>query len=261
MNKQTTFLKVTVLQTDIVWEDAVANRKCIEKLVEGQEDTDLFVLPEMFSTGFSMNPVEIAEKEEGETLQWMRRMAEEHRCALAGSLSVSESGMFYNRCYFVCPDGTIHRYDKRHLFTFGGEDKRYIPGGKRVIVSYGGFRILLQICYDLRFPVWSRCRNDYDVAIYVANWPVGRREVWDILLRARALENQCYVVGVNRTGHDPQCSYNGGSVIINPYGKLMASCEDDKEETASAVLAREPLDTFRKHFPVLGDGDDFNLSL
>ena len=254
-------MKVIILQTDICWADPEENLKRADKMMDACPGADLYVLPEMFSTGFCTRPEGVAEPAGDGSLEWMKRKAAAGNCAVAGSIATEDGGKYYNRFYFVCPDGTVYRYDKRHLFTFGGEDKRYTPGGERVIVSYGGFRILLQICYDLRFPVWSRCRGDYDVAIYVANWPVGRREVWDTLLRARALENQCYVVGVNRTGHDPQCSYNGGSVIINPYGKLMASCEDDKEETASAVLAREPLDTFRKHFPVLGDGDDFNLSL
>lgn len=143
--------------------------------------------------------------------------------------------------------------------VLGGEDKQYTSGDERVIVSYKGFRFLLQICYDLRFPVWSRCRNDYDAVIYVANWPASRREVWNILLKARALENQCYVIGVNRVGNDPQCLYDGGSMIISPYGKILVACTDGKEEVAGALLAHEPLDSFRKRFPVLGDGDDFEL--
>ena len=251
MNKQTSFIKVTVLQTDIVWEEAKVNRMAVEQLIEKHCDTDLFVLPEMFSTGFSMNPMEIAEDEGGETLQWMCRIAALRQCAIAGSLSVREAGKFYNRFYFVCPDGTVYHYDKRHLFGFGGEDKQYTSGDERVIVSYKGFRFLLQICYDLRFPVWSRCRNDYDAVIYVANWPASRREVWNILLKARALENQCYVIGVNRVGNDPQCLYDGGSMIISPYGKILVACTDGKEEVAGALLAREPLDSFRKRFPVL----------
>ena len=259
MNKQTSFIKVTVLQTDIVWEEAKVNRMAVEQLIEKHCDTDLFVLPEMFSTGFSMNPMEIAEDEGGETLQWMCRIAALRQCAIAGSLSVREAGNFYNRFYFVCPDGTVYHYDKRHLFGFGGEDKQYTSGDERVIVSYKGFRFLLQICYDLRFPVWSRCQNDYDAVIYVANWPASRREVWNILLKARALENQCYVIGVNRVGNDPLCLYDGGSMIISPYGKILVACTDGKEEVAGALLAREPLDSFRKRFPVLGDGDDFEL--
>lgn len=259
MNKQTSFIKVTVLQTDIVWEEAKVNRMAVEQLIEKHCDTDLFVLPEMFSTGFSMNPMEIAEDEGGETLQWMCRIAALRQCAIAGSLSVREAGKFYNRFYFVCPDGTVYHYDKRHLFGFGGEDKQYTSGDERVIVSYKGFRFLLQICYDLRFPVWSRCRNDYDAVIYVANWPASRREVWNILLKARALENQCYVIGVNRVGNEPQCLYDGGSMIISPYGKILVACTDGKEEVAGALLAREPLDSFRKRFPVLDDGDDFEL--
>ena len=155
--------------------------------------------------------------------------------------------------------GTEVEMGGHEVLMFGSNAYTGLTGDERVIVSYKGFRFLLQICYDLRFPVWSRCQNDYDAVIYVANWPASRREVWNILLKARALENQCYVIGVNRVGNDPQCLYDGGSMIISPYGKILVACTDGKEEVAGALLAREPLDSFRKRFPVLGDGDDFEL--
>ena len=260
LNKQTSFIKVTVLQTDIVWEEAKVNRMAVEQLIEKHCDTDLFVLPEMFSTGFSMNPMEIAEDEGGETLQWMCRIAALRQCAIAGSLSFREAGKFYNRFYFVCPDGTVYHYDKRHLFGFGGEDKQYTSGDERVIVSYKGFRFLLQICYDLRFPVWSRCRNDYDAVIYVANWPIPRRLVWDALLRARALENQCYVCGVNRVGIDGyQLTYNGGSRVYSAFGEEIGSFPDEKEGIATVSLNLNTLNQFREKFPVWKDADEFHL--
>lgn len=252
-------MNVVILQTNIDWADAVSNRKRAECMMDDYKEADLFVLPEMFSTGFCMTPELVAEEQGGDTLLWMRRMALEHSCAVAGSVSVKENDIYYNRFYFVCPDGTVYSYDKRHLFTYSGENLKYTAGDKRVIVSYGGFRILLQICYDLRFPVWSRCRGDYDVAIYVANWPSSRREVWNVLLKARSLENQCYVIGVNRVGEDPSCVYDGGSVVLSPYGKVLGACADGKEEAVSVILERAPLDSFRKRFPVLNDGDIFQI--
>ena len=197
-------MRTVILQTDIVWGDAEANRRNLTELIGSYEGVDLFVLPEMFVTGFGFPPQQVAEPEVGgPTLEWMRRMAQEGNCAVAGSVAVrTASDTFRNRFYFVFPDGNVEYYDKRHLFAFGGEHLEYAPGDRRVIVTYKGFRILLQVCYDLRFPVWMRNRNDYDMMLFVANWPVGRRAVWDVLLQARAIENQCYVLGVNRVGKD-----------------------------------------------------------
>ena len=181
-----------------------SNVACMDKLISAHaQGTDLFVLPEMFSTGFCTSPEGIAESSDSATLQWMKQKAAEHNCAIAGSVSVEENGKFYNRFYFVHPDGNVQWYNKKHLFTYGGEDKHYTAGQERVVVNFRGVRFLLEVCYDLRFPVWSRNRGDYDAAIYVASWPSPRVEAWKALLRARAIENQCYVLGVNRVGRIP----------------------------------------------------------
>lgn len=252
-------MKVVILQTDICWANPKENRTRAEKMLDGYGEVDLFVLPEMFSTGFCTQPQGIAEPVNSETLQWMRRIAAERRCAIAGSLAVEENGQFFNRFYFVHPDVQTQSYDKKHLFTYGGEHKQFTPGTERVIVSYKGVRFLLQICYDLRFPVWSRNCGDYDVALYVASWPVSRIEAWKALLRARAIENQCFVVAVNRVGEDPNCSYCGGSEVINPYGKTLAACEDYQVCGAEAIMDMDLLEEFRKKFPVLTDADAFYL--
>lgn len=256
-------MRTVILQTDIVWGDAEANRRNLTELIGSYEGVDLFVLPEMFATGFGFPPQQVAEPEVGgPTLEWMRRMAQEGNCAVAGSVAVrTASDTFRNRFYFVFPDGNVEYYDKRHLFAFGGEHLEYTPGDRRVIVTYKGFRILLQVCYDLRFPVWMRNRNDYDMMLFVANWPVGRRAVWDVLLQARAIENQCYVVGVNRVGTDPVATYNGGSVILNAYGKTVAVCEEGAVCGAEAVLELELLLNFRRRFPVLEDRDGFEIKV
>ena len=252
-------MKIVILQTDICWANPAENRARAEKMIEGYGEADLFVLPEMFSTGFCTQPRGIAESAESETLQWMKRKAAERNCAIAGSVAVEEEGKFYNRFYFVHPDGKIQYYNKRHLFTYGGEHKQFTPGTERVIVSYRGVRFLMQICYDLRFPVWSRNRGDYDVAIYVASWPVPRIEAWKALLRARAIENQCYVVAVNRVGDDPNCKYCGGSAVIDPYGTTIIACEDNLACGAEAVINLDALGEFRKKFPVMDDADAFFL--
>lgn len=252
-------MKIAILQTDIDWANPSVNVKNVDEIIDRQEKADLFVLPEMFSTGFCTDPEGIAESVDCETLQWMKRKAAEKGCALAGSIATEEEGKYYNRFYFVHPDGTVDSYDKKHLFTYGGEDKHFTPGHQRVIVNYMGVRILLQVCYDLRFPVWARNRKDYDMILYVASWPTSRVEVWKTLLRARAIENQCYVAGVNRVGNDPNCTYCGGSAIIDPYGKALASCEDGKVEVADAMVDLEVLEAFRKKFPVLNDADSFQI--
>lgn len=252
-------MKIVILQTDIYWANPKKNLECAEEMLKKYAEVDLFVLPEMFSTGFCTRPQGIAEPVESESLVWMKRVAAERNCAIAGSVAIEDGGKFFNRFYFVHPDGLVQSYDKKHLFTYGGEHKQFTPGTERVIVSYKGVRFLMQICYDLRFPVWSRNRGDYDVALYVASWPVPRIEAWKALLRARAIENQCYVVAVNRVGEDPNCSYCGGSEVINPYGKTIAVCEDYKVCGAEAVIDMDVLEDFRKKFPVLNDADDFCL--
>ena len=243
-----------------MWDNPQANRLHIEQMMAQSETSDMFVMPEMFSTGFATQPEGIAEQEPSETLPWMQETAIQNGVALAGSVAIQSDDKFYNRFYFVKPDGSEVHYDKHHLFTYGGEDKQFTAGQERVVVEYGGIRFLLQVCYDLRFPVFSRNKGDYDVAIYVASWPVTRVKAWSQLLRARAIENQCYVIGVNRTGTDPVCQYNGGSAVISPYGETIAECEWGTEMTCCADIDMDVLYNFRKKFPVLNDADGFQLT-
>ncbi|MCR4764783.1 MAG: amidohydrolase [Bacteroidaceae bacterium] len=249
-------MKVIILQHDIKWACPADNHKHLKDLLMQQPKADLYVLAEMFSTGFATEPVGIAEKD-GASLTWMKQMAIQLNAAIAGSVATEENGKFYNRFYFVQPDGTVTHYDKHHLFTYSGEDKRFTRGEERVVVEFRGIRFMLEVCYDLRFPVWSRNKGDYDALIYVASWPSSRVEAWKALLRARAIENQCFVIGVNRVGYDPKCEYQGGSAIIDPYGQTLASPSDFLEATAAAELDLNELEAFRKKFPVLNDADRF----
>lgn len=249
-------MKITLLQRNIEWANPTLNIQRAEEAIDRKPGADLYVLPEMFSTGFCMEPKEAKGTNE-ETLVWMKHEAKVTGAAIAGSLIVAEEGKFFNRFYFVKPNGQVEKYDKRHLFTFGGEHHRFTAGNERVIVEWQGVRILLQICYDLRFPVWSRNRGDYDLILYVASWPASRRTVWNTLLPARAIENQCYVAGVNRVGTDPACEYSGESVLIDPYGKSIATCAMNEECEASAYIDIPRLEAFRKKFPVLDDADEF----
>lgn len=257
-------MKITLLQTDIKWSDPSANRREAERLMEQAERSDLFVLPEMWTTGFATDPegvAEVAGNEQGmtDTSEWMQSMAQKHDAAIAGSVATKLSdGTFRNRFLFVTPDDMYH-YDKHHLFTYGGENKHYKAGNERTIAEWRGVRFLLQVCYDLRFPVFSRNRDDYDVALYVANWPESRRRVWDTLLMARAIENQCYVIGVNRVGDDPQCHYNGGTAVIDAYGRIVAQAADNAQQSITATLNMEKLKLFREKFPVLADRDNTPL--
>lgn len=248
-------MKVTVLQQDIVWADPAENVRRAGQAIDCNPGSDLYVLPEMFSTGFCTQPEGIAEPADSDTLRWMKVMASQTGAAIAGSIAIHEDGKYFNRFHFVTPDGETITYDKKHLFTFGGEHERFTAGDKRVIVNYKGVRILLEICYDLRFPIWSRNRGDYDMIIYVASWPTPRVEAWKALLTARAIENQCYVVGVNRVGTDPGNEYCGGSRVIDPYGKVIAECEGGKEMEATAEVDMNVLEAFRAKFPVLNDAD------
>ena len=248
-------MKVTVVQMDLMWADPEVNRKRADEAIDSVPGSDLYILPEMFSTGFCTEPEGIAESNDSSTLAWMKNKAAATGAAIAGSVAVTDGTRYYNRLYFVKPDGSVAQYDKKHLFTFGGEHNRFTAGSERVIVAYKGFRILLEICYDLRFPVWSRNRGDYDMIIYVASWPTPRVEAWKALLTARAIENQCYVAGVNRVGDDPGNNYCGGSRVIDPYGQIMAECEDGKEMETTAKVDMEVLEAFRAKFPVLDDAD------
>lgn len=251
-------MRVIILQHDIVWASTADNQQHLEAMLLQQPKADLYVLAEMFSTGFATEPEGIAEND-CSSLNWMKRMAARLDAAIAGSVATEENGKFYNRFYFVEPDGKTTHYDKRHLFTYSGEDKHFTQGSERVVVEFRGVRFMLQVCYDLRFPVFSRNKGDYDAIIYVASWPSSRIEVWKTLLRARAIENQSFVIGVNRIGKDVKCEYQGGSAIIDPYGRTLASTLDYKEDTASAELNLDELEAFRRKFPVLNDGDSFEL--
>lgn len=251
-------MKVSIIQHDIVWGNPAENRLRLQQQIEAQPGADLYVLTEMWSTGFAINPEGVAERDEA-SLQWMKEMAVQQQAAIAGSLAIEQDGSFHNRLYFVKPDGEVEYYDKRHLFSYGGEDKYYSPGTERVVVEWKGVRFLLTVCYDLRFPVWMRYCNDYDAIICVANWPTVRIDSWQTLLRARAIENQCYVVGVNRVGKDPNCDYCGCSAIINPYGQTIAECEKDKECSMEAVFDMEKLNAYRAKFPALKEKDKFEI--
>lgn len=251
-------MKVSIIQHDIVWGNPAENRLRLQQQIEAQPGADLYVLTEMWSTGFATNPEGVAERDEA-SLQWMKDMAAQMQAAIAGSLAIEQDGSFHNRLYFVKPDGEVDYYDKRHLFSYGGEDKYYSPGTERVVVEWKGVRFLLTVCYDLRFPVWMRYCNDYDAILCVANWPTVRIDSWQTLLRARAIENQCYVVGVNRVGKDPNCDYCGCSAIINPYGQTIAECEKDKEYSMEAVFDMEKLNAYRVKFPALKEKDKFEI--
>ena len=263
------FMKITLLQQDIAWADPVENQRRSEAAILAAPLSDLYVLPEMWSTGFN------AVDEDSTSPQWMKKMAARMNAAVAGSLSVkAEDGTKRNRFYFVmppteeCPEGKIEFYDKRHLFSYGNEQLHYSAGEEQKIVKWRGVKFLLQVCYDLRFPVFSRNRVEtsgdnseclYDCALYVASWPASRIKPWKILLQARAVENQCYVIGVNRVGEDPVCKYCGGTEMIDAYGRVLASCPDDEITTVTCEIQMDVLDTFRKKFPVLKDADFFRM--
>ena len=248
-------MRVTILQRNIEWANPALNIQRADEAISRNAGADLYVLPEMFSTGFCTQPEGIAESSESDTLRWMQRKAAEMDAAIAGSVAIEQEGRYYNRFYFVKPDGSVTHYDKKHLFTYGGEHLRFTAGEERVIVEWRGVRILLEVCYDLRFPIWARNRGDYDMILYVASWPTPRVAAWSALLVARAIENQCYVAGVNRVGTDPACDYCGGSVVIDPYGKHIATCADGVECEATAEVDMEALEAFREKFPVLRDAD------
>jgi predicted amidohydrolase len=254
-------LNVTLVQRELAWEDPADNRAGIEQVLAGSDTpTDLVVLPEMFTTGFSMNALANAEPPGGVTEQWMATLARQYDCAMAGSIAVSgPAGKVFNRMLFVTPDSTAC-YDKRHLFRMAGEHKRYCEGHDRVVVAWRGWRILLQVCYDLRFPVFSRNRGDYDLALYVANWPDSRRLHWRSLLVARAIENQACVVGVNRVGEDANgLGYSGDSLVVNADGTLQADLRDHRE-LRTVTLSAQQLRTYRDRFPFAADADSFTLS-
>jgi omega-amidase len=258
-------LKVTMVQTALHWENVEANLAMFsEKISSLKERGDIIVLPEMFSTGFSMNAAAHAETMDGKSLQWMQKAAAEYQCVLTGSLMMKENGKFYNRLIWMPPDGACQFYNKRHLFALANEEKTYTAGTEKLIIEYKGWRIHPLVCYDLRFPVWSRRtkKTDYDVLIYVANWPERRVIAWSQLLIGRAIENQCYVVGVNRVGNDGNNIYHSGdSAVINFKGEMMNNaCPNDVcIETIS--LSKKELNAWRRQLAFIEDADDFSINL
>ncbi len=254
-------MKATIIQCGLQWEDRDANLLHLSSLLDSADpDSGTVVLPEMFTTGFTMNPGPLAEGMDGPTVSWMKKRSSEGGYALCGSVIIVEDGLFFNRMIFVTPSGEVTSYDKRHLHTMSGEHTVYSRGNKRVITGYRNFRFNMQVCYDLRFPVWSRNLGDTDVIIYSANWPSVRNSVWKALLVARAIENQCYVIGVNRVGENPDgTAYTGDSAIIGPRGELLASLESGGEGVASAVLSMESLEKYRTDMPIWKDADPFEI--
>jgi predicted amidohydrolase len=256
-------LKITLIQSELFWEDKTLNLKHFSEIINHiKEATDIIVLPEMFTTGFSMRPEKLAENMKGETVQWMLQKAKEKNVAIVGSLIIKEEEKFYNRLIWAQPDGKIFHYDKKHLFTLSGEEKHYSSGNKKLIVNYQGWKICPLICYDLRFPVW--CRNtlsaeNYDVLLFVANWPERRNTAWKTLLQARAIENQAYVVGVNRIGNDGNNIYHSGdSSLIDPMGDVIFT-QADLPFVKTFSLSKEKLQHTREKLPFLNDADGFEV--
>ncbi len=260
-------LTITTIQTNLIWEDKIANLNQLEEKINSiEERTEIIVLPEMFGTGFTMQPQLFAETMEGETMEWMKRMAADKRIILTGSIIIKEDDKFYNRLIWMLPNGDYGFYNKRHLFAYAGENEHYAAGNKRLIASVKGWKINLQVCYDLRFPVWARQSSsehsspEYDVLIYVANWPERRSHAWKTLLCARAIENQCYVVGVNRVGVDGnKINHSGNSLVIDPLGEVLYH-KADEEDIFTITLERERLEEVRTKFPFWKDGDSFTIN-
>lgn len=261
-------LNFSLVQTQLHWEDKSANLQMLEEKINAiKEQTHVVVLPEMFSTGFSMKPEQLAEKMSGSTVEWMKKVAASKKIILTGSAIIEEEGKYFNRLVWMLPNGQYGFYDKRHLFAYGEEDKHYSAGTKRLIASVNGWKINLMVCYDLRFPVWARQQFDeaqnfeYDVLIYVANWPERRNLAWKSLLRARAIENQCYVIGVNRVGNDGNDIYHSGdSMVIDPLGEILYE-KTHEEDVFTIPLSKERLKEVREKFQFWRDADGFEILL
>lgn len=255
-------LKVSLVQAALHWEDASANFQLFEKMMGEIESTDLIVLPEMFTTGFSMKPSELYDEPEGKTLAWMQKSAESQQASITGSAIIKDGDSFYNRLYFVWPDGTYKTYNKRHLFTLAGEEKYYTAGKEKLLVEYKGWRISPLICYDLRFPVWCRNVEEADLMLFVANWPERRAEPWKALLKARAIENMCYVAGVNRVGDDGNGVYHSGdSGVYDELGQPILSLDAGEVFVKTISLDRAKMMHSRKRFGFLNDRDEFEIKV
>ena len=254
-------LRISLVQYDVIWEDTAANRLKLDQLLEPlRGKTELILLPEMFTTGFSMHARELAESMDGASVSWMLALAGKTGSALAGSLIIKENDHFYNRFLFITPDGKISHYDKKHLFSIGEESQYFSNGNSRLIVNYLGWRIVLFVCYDLRFPVWCRSIKDADLMLFTANWPNSRQNVWQILPKARAIENQLYVACVNRIGTDAGgIRYSGESMLIDPKGKIMLLLPENTESVENCTISLAALNAFRKKFPVSRDEDNFEI--
>lgn len=254
-------MKTALIQTDIIWENQSENRHILEEKIKSiTEKIDLIILPEMFTSGFTMRPNLVAETMNGITITWLKEIAKVKNCAITGSLVIAENGNFYNRMVFVFPDGEMQHYDKKHLFTLAGEDKVYTSGNEKVMVNYKDWKICLQVCYDLRFPVFSRNTENYDLLIYVASWPKVRTNAWDILLKARAVENLSYTIGVNRIGTDENdFEYIGHSQIIDELGNFIIS-PTENEGIFIANLDKPKMLETRNKLNFLNDRDDFNFA-
>lgn len=254
-------MTISLLQTEIIWENPIENLKQLEEILKGLAGkTDLVILPEMFSTGFSMDAETIAETNDGNTITTLSAWARKYDLAITGSFIAKENNKRYNRGFFITPE-EVHFYDKRHLFRMSEEPNHFSPGNKQLIVSYKEWNICLQICYDLRFPIWCRNRNNaYDLLIFVANWPSSRLHAWNILLQARAIENSCFVAGVNRVGEEPTgVQYSGGSVLFDMKGKQLLVAESGKVDTVTTTLSLDKLKRYRQRFPTWMDADAFTI--
>jgi predicted amidohydrolase len=253
-------MKIALVQTNLIWENPIENRSHLAQKITGfMEEVDLIVLPEMFSSGFTMNPKAVAETMNDETIAWLQHLAKAKDCAITGSLVIEENGKYYNRLVFVYPNGELKTYDKRHLFTLAGEDKVYTAGKEKLIIEYKGFRICPLICYDLRFPVFARNVEDYDVLLYVANWPKPRINAWDILLKARAVENMSYAIGVNRIGMDEnELEYVGHSQAVDFLGNYLLEAQET-DGVFIVELDKEKLLETKNKLAFLEDKDQFRL--
>ncbi|MDP3314363.1 amidohydrolase [Lutibacter sp.] len=254
-------LNIAIIQSNLVWEQPKKNRSNFSTTIESiSKEVDLFVLPEMFTSGFTMNPQHVAETMQGETVEWMRNLALKKNAAIAGSIIIIENNNFYNRLLFVHPSGEINYYNKRHLFSLAGEHLKYTTGTEKLIVNYNDWKICPLVCYDLRFPVWSRNVENYDVLLYVANWPKPRIAAWDALLKARSIENLSYVIGVNRVGVDENhFEYSGHSVAYNCLGKKLTHLKTNQEDNTIITLHKKHIAEVRTKLNFLNDKDSFEI--